>query len=180
MFQAIKVLESWVNLLIETNTEEFDPNCVHGAVLWLYAAGGGVPSGEKLREAQQKIKAVYGSQEGPIYLQFQTLRVRIFSLEFFQSSDKAFFLELAEETRKVVQVMKAVIGESKSSEYAGQLVLLVAASSVQGDKEAAARYFSEVETILEAMRSREEKHEYVKLVLQAATTQYHYTDCAVD
>ena len=76
--------------------------------------------------------------------------------------------------------MKAVIGESKSSEYAGQLVLLVAASSMQRDKDATARYFSELVTVLEAMRSREEKHEYVKLVLQAATVQFHYTDCALD
>lgn len=61
-------------------------------------------------------------------MQILNLRVRIWTMDNILNTQLPVIFELADESRKALQIMKAVVGDSKSADLCGHLILLSLAS----------------------------------------------------
>ena len=92
----------------------------------------------------------------------------MWTLDYIANSQLPGIREIAEESRKALQVIKAVVGDSKSADVSGHLILLSLASTKRGDVDADERYLAELLSILSAIKARGSSMEYPRLMLQAA------------
>ena len=95
------------------------------------------------------------TKESPLYLQFQAIRIQMFCEAFSMGFENADLRVVAEHSREALKFIKAIVGQSRCTEVATHLTILVAAEAKANNTEMAVKYYDELRSNLEAMKKRD-------------------------
>lgn len=112
------------------------------------------PTPEQFVDVEKKLLTVVKTKESPLYLQFQAIRIQMNCEAISLGFENANLKVVAEHSREALKFIKAVIGQSRCSEVATHLTILVAAEAKANNTEMAVKYYDELRSNIAVMKKR--------------------------